>query len=135
VTRSGVRLRAAFFGVMALVLLLPVLALAAPTCVTGTKGVAPTASISFTAPTANSDSTPVTTPLTYNLYQGTASGAEVKVGSALAGSPIVVSTGLTDSTFYWYVTAVNANGESAPSNEACKIFPGAPPGVITITIT
>lgn len=109
---------------------------AAPTCVTGVKGAAPTASLAFTAPTSNADGTPVTGPLTYNLYQATASGTEVKVATALAGSPITVSTGLTSATtFYWYVTAVNAGGESAPSNEACKTFPASPPGTVTITIS
>lgn len=110
---------------------------AAPTCVTGAKGAAPAASITFTAPTTNADGTTIAsgTAISYNLYQGTASGAEVKVGTALAGSPITVATGLTDTTFYWYVTAVDANGESAPSNEVCKIFPASPPGTITITIT
>lgn len=109
---------------------------AAPTCVTGVKGAAPTASLTFTAPTLNQDGSAVTTPLTYNLYQATASGTEVKVSSALAGSPIVVSTNLTSATtFYWYVTAVSAGGESAPSNEVCKIFPASPPGTITITIS
>lgn len=107
---------------------------AAPTCVVGVKGAAPTASLSFTPPTVNTDGTPVTTPLTYNLYQGTASGAEVKVASGLTGSPIVLNTGLADSTYYWYVTAVNAAGESVPSNEVCKTFPASAPGTVTITI-
>lgn len=111
---------------------------AAPTCVTGVKGAAPTASVNFTAPTANADGTVIAsgTTLTYNLYQATASGAEVKVASALAGAPILVSTGLTSATtFYWYVTVTDANGESSPSNEVCKIFPASPPGTITITIS
>lgn len=122
---------------MALLLLVPVLALAAaPTCVTGAKGGPPTASITFTPPTLQSDGTALTLPVTYNLYQGTASGAEVKVGSALAGSPIAVSTGVVSAlTYYWYVTSVDANGEGAPSNEVCKAFPAALPGVIIITIT
>lgn len=109
---------------------------ASPTCVVGAKGAAPTASLTFTAPVTNADGTPVTGPLTYNLYQGTASGAEVKVATALAGSPITVSTGITSSTtYYWYVTAVNAGGESAASNEGCKTFPASPPGTVTITIS
>lgn len=122
---------------MALMLLLPVFALAAgPTCVTGLLGAAPTASIKFAAPTLNADGSAVTGPVTYNLYQALSSGAEAKVTSALAGSPIAVSTGISSaSTVYWYVTAVNANGESVPSNEVCKIFPGSPPGTIIITIT
>lgn len=135
-TRSRLRIGPLVFAALALVLLLPVLALAAPTCVTGVKGVAPTASITFTPPTLQSDGSALTLPVTYNLYQGTASGAEVKVGSALAGSPIAVATGVVSAlTYYWYVTTVDANGEGAPSNEVCKAFPAALPGVIIITIT
>jgi len=120
-------------GLLALSAFAPSFA-ATPTCVIGAKGTAPTATLAFAAPTTNADGTPVTGPLTYNLYQGTASGAEVKVASALAGTPIIVTTGLTDTTYYWYVTAVNAAGESAPSNEACKTFPASVPSSITITI-
>jgi hypothetical protein len=109
---------------------------AAPTCVAGVKGAAPAASITFAAPTNQSDGTVLTLPVTYNLYQGTASGAETKVASTLAGSPISVSTGISSATtYYWYVTVVDSNGESAPSNEVCKIFPAALPGVVTITIS
>jgi hypothetical protein len=126
---------AILISVVMLLLSIPSHALAAtPTCVTGAKGEKPTASLTFTAPTTNADSTPITGPLTYNLYQGTASGAEVKVATALAGSPINVTTGLADTTFYWYVTAVNAGGESVPSNEVCKSFPASPPGTMIITI-
>lgn len=110
---------------------------ATPTCVTGTKGAAPTASISFAPPATQSDGTalPSGTAFTYNLYQGTASGAEVKVASSSSGSPITVNTGIVSATtYYWYVTVVDANGESAPSNEVCKTFPAPLPGVVTITI-
>jgi hypothetical protein len=119
-----------------LVLLVPTLTLAAgPTCVTGTVGVAPTATVTFIAPTKNTDGTAITGTLTYNLYQGTTAGAETKVASAIAGSPFTVSTGLVASTtVYWYLTAVENGVESAPTNEACKVFPGVVPGTFTITI-
>lgn len=110
---------------------------AAPTCVVGKVGSPPTASVTFTAPTLQADGTaiPTGTTLTYNVYQGTASGTEVKVASGVAGSPITITTGLTSATtFYWYVTAVDSGGESAASNEACKTFPASPPGTVTITI-
>jgi hypothetical protein len=111
---------------------------ATPTCVVGVKGAAPTASITFTPPTAQADGAqlPTGTALTYNLYQGTSTGTEVKVASTTSGSPITVSTGITSSaTYYWYVTAVDASGEGAPSNEVCKTFPASPPGTVTITIS
>ena len=120
-------------------LALPALSYAAtPVCAVGADGVAPTASISFKAPTLNTDATtiPATLALTYNVYQGTSSGAEVKVASGLVGSPITVSTGLTSSaTFYWYITVSNGAKDSAPSNEACKTFPAATPSTVTITVT
>lgn len=110
---------------------------AAPTCAVGKNTVAPVASISFAVPTLQSDGTALTAPITYNLYQGTASGAEVKVASGVGpNSPVTVSTGLVSGeTVYWYLTAVDANGEGAPSNEVCKVFPAAVPGTFVITIT
>lgn len=110
---------------------------ATPTCAQGTPGVAPAATLTFTPPTLNTDGTPVATPLTYNLYMSTASGAETKVASALAGSPINVSTGLkANTTFFFQITAVDKNGvESAPSNEVCKAFPASTPSAVVITIT
>ena len=109
----------------------------AATCVVGAKGTAPTASLVFTAPTLNTDTTPIAGPVSYNLYQSTSTGTEVKVASALKGSPVAVTTGLLDSvTFYWKITAVDANGtESALSNEVCKSFPAGVPGAVTITVT
>lgn len=109
----------------------------AQTCVVGASGVAPTASLTFVPPTLNTDSTTIATPLTYNLYQSTTSGAEVKVASALKGSPVAVSTGLTPkSTVYWKISVVDVNGvESALSNEVCKSFPASIPGTVTITVS
>ena len=109
----------------------------AQTCVTGASGVAPTASITFVAPTSNTDTTPIVGPLTYNVYQSSASGAEVKVASALKGSPITVSTGLApQTTVFFKISVTDANGnESALSNEVCKTFPASVPGSVTITIS
>ena len=108
----------------------------AATCVQGASGVAPTATLTFTAPTKNTDGTAISTPLTYNVYMGTASGTETKVASGLAGSPIAVSAGLIPgSTFYFEITVVDSAGiESAKSNEVCKAFAASVPGTVTITI-
>jgi hypothetical protein len=131
----NVRIRL-FAGVLAA--LLASVATAAPTCFVGSNTQPPTAVVSFVAPTLQSDGTPFPagTVLTYNLYQGTASGAEVKVASGLGpNSPITISTGLTSGqTVYWYLTAVDSGGEGLPSNEACKLFPAAVPGTFVITI-
>jgi fibronectin type 3 domain-containing protein len=113
------------------------LAHAQTTCVVGAAGTAPTASITFVAPTTNTDSTAIATPLTYNLYQSTTTGTEVKTATGIKGAPLVVATGLLDGvTYYWKITVVDANGnESALSNEVCKKFPAGVPGAVTITVT
>lgn len=106
-------------------------------CVTGTSGVAPTATLTFVAPTTNTDGTPIATPLTYTLYQGTTSGGEIQAATGITGSPITLNTGLADSaTYYWYITVTDAHGtKSANSNEVCKAFPAGVPGTVTITVT
>ena len=108
-----------------------------PTCIEGAAGVAPTATLTFTAPTVNTDGTPVATPLTYELYEGSTSGAEALVASGLSSSPVTVSTGLkAGTTAYFYIRVVDAKGNvSAPSNEVCKSFPASTPASVTITIT
>lgn len=115
----------------------PVLAQSAPTCVQGASGVAPTATLTFTPPTANTDGSALSLPLTYNLYQSTTSGSEVLVTSALKGSPIAVTTGVTPkTTYYWKISVTDAGGNvSLLSNEVCKTFPASVPGTVTITIS
>jgi uncharacterized repeat protein (TIGR03803 family) len=55
----------------------------------------------------------------YNIYQGTAAGAEgttpVQTGITTTSTTI---TGLESGTYFFTVTTVNANGESSASNEA-----------------
>lgn len=125
------------FVLALLVLLTPFAVQAAPTCVDGTSGVAPIATLTFTAPTLNTDGTPIATPLTYQLWQGVSSGTETQKASGLSGSPIVVNTGLADNTaVYFYLVVVDANGTaSVPSGEVCKSFPKGVPGTVVITIT
>jgi subtilase family serine protease len=56
--------------------------------------------------------------VTYNVYRGTASGNEQLYASGLTGTSandMGVTSGVT---YYYYVTAVSAGVESAPSNEA-----------------
>jgi hypothetical protein len=62
---------------------------------------------------------PVTGATSYNVYWSTASGVTPASGTKIAGatSPYV-QTGLTSGTTYYYVvTAVNANGESLASSQ------------------
>lgn len=109
----------------------------APACTQGVAGVAPTATLTFTAPTTNTDGTPVATPLTYEVFMGPASGKEVLLSKGNTTSPIVVNGSLVDgNTYYFYIETVAADGEvSAPSNEACKTFPPGVPGTVVIKIT
>ena len=59
----------------------------------------------------------------YNIYRGVASGQETPFASDVTASPYIDTTLQTGVTYYYYVTAVNANAlpapnQSAPSNEA-----------------
>ncbi len=91
-----------------------------------------TAAISGT--TVNLSWTASANATTYDLYQGTASGAEgaTPVQSGIAATSAVV-TGLTaGQTYYFLVSAVTASGTSLPSNEAnATLAPAAPTGVGT----
>lgn len=122
-----------------LLAILPGIAFAqtAPTCVQGKAGIAPTASITFTPATTNTDGTPIATPVTYELLQGNSATTLTVVAKGLTGSPIAVNTGLVDgTTVYWALVTVDGNGaSSAQSNVVCKIFPAGVPNSVTITIT
>jgi hypothetical protein len=68
----------------------------------------------------------------YNVYRSTASGQEVRVATGVSGTSFTDS-GLTNGTAYYYeVTAVNGNGESAVSNEA-SATPKAPASAGSVT--
>ena len=116
--------------------LVPALAQGATSCLVGTAGSPASATLTFTAPTTNTDGTPITLPLTYSVYMGTSSGGETLLASGQTGSPIVITAGLKGGTsYYFYVTAVDSAGASAPSNEVCKTLAPSVPGTVTITIS
>ena len=102
----------------------------APTGLNATSGNAQ-ASLTWTAPSSNGGSS-ITG---YNIYVGTATGAES--GTPVNASPVIGTsytvTGLVNGTPYFFVVkAVNAVGESAASNEASTTpatVPGAPTGL------
>ena len=110
-------------------------------CIAGicqAKASPPQAALSWTAPTTNTDGTPITGTLTYNIYQGP-TGALVKVQSGVTGLAATITTGLTGgSTQCFAVTAVVSGQESAQSNSACAAIPlsvpGAP-GQVTVVVT
>lgn len=110
---------------------------AAPTCVSGASGAAPTATLTSVLPTTNTDGSPVATPLTLSVYQGTTSGGEAKVQSGITTTTLTINTGLVDgATYYWEEQVTDAHGtNSSLSNEVCKQFPNGVPGTVTITVT
>src|SRR5262249_6957028 len=85
-----------------------------PASPTGLKATATTTSItlSWTAPAG-----PVTS---YNVYRGTTAGGEgnVPYATLVASSPWTDPSTSANTTYYYRVSAVNAGGIGAPSNEA-----------------
>jgi hypothetical protein len=79
--------------------------------------------------------------VSYNVYRGTASGGEMLYQQGVPGTSFVDRNVAAGTTYYYRVSAVNANGarvpplpgESAPSAEASATVPGqapAPPPAI-----
>jgi fibronectin type 3 domain-containing protein len=62
---------------------------------------------------------------TYNVYRGTASGAETLYQSGLTTTTYTDTAVTANATYYYTVTAVDAGGESAASNEASAAATGA----------
>lgn len=78
------------------------------------------ASLSWTAPTSNTDGSALTDLAGFNIYRDGA-----KIGSAGATTLTYSDTGLADGTYSYTVTAQNAAGvESKPSNPAPKTISG-----------
>jgi hypothetical protein len=93
--------------------------------------------ITFPTPTLNVDGTPITLPLSYQVYMGTASDAEQPLGTPLTtGSPITVNTGMTSGqTYYFRVGVLDSAGAGALSPEACIILPASvPAGIVSLTL-
>jgi hypothetical protein len=98
----------------------------------------PQVTVVWTAPTGNTDGTPISTPISYNLYQGL-TGALAKVATAISGTTATVMSGLTQGTNQCFAVTAVVNGiESAQSNVACGLIPFSTPnapGQTTIVIT
>jgi hypothetical protein len=97
----------------------------APAAPTGLSATASNAQVKLSW-TASSDAT------SYNVYRGTAAGAEVSTPVATGVTTTTyTNTGLTNGTTYFYkVAAVNASGTSAMSNEA-----SAKPAAVAVNVT
>lgn len=78
------------------------------------------ACLSWSAPTQNTDGSPITQPLTYRVYRdGVLAGTTGNLYLLLAKEPAGQRC--------YYVTAVEAGIESAPSGTGCKMIrPAAP---------
>jgi hypothetical protein len=80
-----------------------------------------TATLTWSAPTTNTDGTPVTPLSGYTIYYGTSQGAlthSISVGSATRNCEI---SGLTPGTWYFAIAADAKNGtQSATSNIGSK---------------
>ncbi|MGD0502424.1 MAG: putative Ig domain-containing protein [Steroidobacteraceae bacterium] len=80
------------------------------------------ASLSWTAPTLNTDGSPVTNLVGYHIYYGTSAGALTSmIDVAAAATTEYEISNLTSGTYYFVVMAYNSWGfESAASNQASK---------------
>lgn len=89
-----------------------------------------TATWMWSAPTAFTDGTPIpsTDTITYNLYLGSAPGAEAATPAQTGITALTAtSTGFSaGQEVCGNLTAVVNGLESAHSNEACKTFPAVP---------
>ena len=93
------------------------------------------AALSWSAPTTNTDGTPVSNLAGYNVYVGNASRSyqqKINVGNTTSYNVANLNDG---ATYYFAVTAYNSAGMESPySTEGSKTFPAAPTAY-TITAT
>jgi len=84
----------------------------------------PKLTVSWTAPTTNTDGSAIPAgSLTYQLYQGS-DGKYATVGSPVAITSELVTAGLTvGTTVCFYVVAIEAAQQSGASTEACAVVP------------
>lgn len=90
-----------------------------------------TATLTWVAPTAYTDGSAISSPITYTVYQGAKGSPSKTIAQAnLTGLTLTLS-GLAPSVICWEVTATVAGQESAHSAEVCKSFlvPSVPTGV------
>lgn len=99
---------------------------------------APIVTVNWSRPTLNTDGSAITSPITYQLYVGTA-GHEVIYKTPVTSPPyILVPTPAPGSQVCVQVTATADSVESAPSAEICKTLPKSTPNAptaVTITIS
>jgi hypothetical protein len=128
---------------------LPIVALWA--CAVMAQTPSATASLSWTAPTTNTNGSTITTALTYQVYQAAASGTTCPASTSSSyiavGGVVSSSTALTltlpsadyGTTQCFFVEAIEATVDSAPSNVASVAVPAAPsqpnaPTTVVVTV-
>lgn len=96
----------------------------------------PTVTVSWVAPTANVDGTPIAGPITYQFYVGT-SGKEVKSGQPVSGLTMNIAAPPPGQQVCVQLTAIVNGVESDKTSEACAVMPFPQPNgptVVTIVI-
>jgi hypothetical protein len=95
------------------------------------------ATLTWAAPTANTNGTPITVPLTYNVYRGSSATTLTKLTNVSALTYVDPAGSATPTTYYYAVTAICAGcTESADSGvvsdtiAAPALTPGAPSGLM-----
>lgn len=84
----------------------------------------PQATLSWGAVTSYTDGSPISTPVTYTVYQGLQGAAKTVAQTGITATSLVVSSGLSGgTTVCWELTATAGGQESAHTAEACKTFP------------
>lgn len=95
-----------------------------------------TATLTWVAPTTNTDGTPLSGACSYNVYQGLSATTLTKTATGISTLTYAVSTGLIDGTQYFFSVSCTVGGiESAQSNVGSKTFsPGTPSVPTTLTV-
>lgn len=70
-------------------------------------------------------------PTSYNIKRSTTKGSETQVGTSSATSYVDTANLVEGTTYFYVVTAVNAGGESGPSNEVTALVPFSTPSAPT----
>lgn len=94
------------------------------------SAIAGTATLNWTAPTTNTDGSPINGAITYRVYGALQGQTKALIGT---GTSPYVHTQVPTGTFCYAVTAVVTGAESAQTPEVCRVIPAPTPNPPTIT--